>query len=108
MGRPTSRFDWLITTVVFAIPLSYCVVGALRGRLFIPHHRSYGQDVILSGFAAWAVVAALVMLWLGVSIRIGLFPDFSPRIRVVFEMTLLVAGVAMLVASGRLPTVTPA
>jgi hypothetical protein len=108
VGRPTSRTDWLATIILFGGVFLYCIVGAVRGRLFFPRRHNCDIDVYLSGLAAWSVVAAVLMLWLGVSVRMGLFPQLSPKARTVTEMLLLIAGVAFLFCSGRLPTVAPA
>jgi small basic protein len=108
MNRSASYANWLITIALFGGAALYCLVGAIRGRLFLPHRHSYGADVYLSGLAAWSVVTAVAMLWLGVSIRMGLLPQLSPKARTTIEMLLLVTGVALLFASGRLPTITQA
>ena len=108
MKSSISRTDWLASTAIFGGVLLYCVVGAARGRLFLPHHHSYGSDVYLSGLAAWSVVAAVLLMWFGVSVRMGILPQLSPRVRVLVEVLLLIAGVALLMSSGHLPTVIPA
>jgi len=108
MKSPPTRTDWLVTAAVFGSLLLYCVVGAVRGKLYIPHHHSYGRDVFLSGFAAWAVVSALGSLWLGIIVRDGFFPNLSPKLRGALVFALFICGVALLLASSRLPSVTAA
>jgi hypothetical protein len=108
MERPTSFTDRLVTGTIFGAAFAYCIVGAIRGRLFIPHHRGYGNDVYLSGLAAWSLVTAVVLMWLGISVRLGLVERLTGRARTIVEFSFIVAGVALLLASGRLPTITAA
>jgi hypothetical protein len=87
------------------IPLLYCLIGAVRGHLFIPGRG--GRVADFSGAAAWSLVAGLMSLWLGISVRMGLVYPLSATARGVLEMILLAAGLAMLMESGRLPTIVP-
>ncbi len=97
--------DWVGVSVVLWAVIAYCIYGAAQGMLFIPHRHSYGHDAYLSGQSAWAIVAGLIIIWLGVSVRMGLFQSLARSPRTVIEMLLLFAGLAMLFLSQRLPTI---
>jgi hypothetical protein len=87
---------------VFGIPFLYSAQGALRGTLFVGRFAYFGDDTSISGFAAWAVTAALAALWLGVSLQLGLASRVPDRIRDALGAMLTLAGAALLLFSARL------
>ena len=99
--------DLALGAAIFAPVFLYCLYGAARSHLTIPHRHKPGF-AIYSGPAAWALVFAITCLWLGVSIRIGLFDIQDPKARIRFALALLLLGVASLYGSGFLPTITHA
>ena len=107
MPRTTSRTDWLVTNTVFGLALLYCSVGAARGRLYVPYRFGDGGGAYLSGLAAWSMAVAMALLWLGVSVRLGLRPTMVSKARAVLETLLLAAGLGLLFASLHLPGVAP-
>jgi hypothetical protein len=102
--RPTAsrRFDELVAAVVFGIPFTYCLHGALRGHLFLGNYKFFGPDSQVSGLTAWAVTMALGSLWLGVTLHLGLIPRLPERIRNASAVGLILAGAALLLFSARL------
>jgi hypothetical protein len=93
--RPTLGLKWVLTSAFFWALISYCIYGAAREKLFIPHLRSPGHDVYMSGPAAWTFAAGFITMWLAISLRMGLFQSLSSRARSILEMLLLFAAVAM-------------
>jgi len=108
MEKSTSRFDWIVVNLIFGVPFVYCLVGAASGHLFLPHGRGRGGDVVLSGPAAWSMVAGVTLLWIGLSVRLGLLRLLPDSARKIVEMIILFAGVALLFASSKLPGVVAA
>jgi hypothetical protein len=88
--------------VVFGIPFLYCAQGALRGRLFVGRLAYFGNDALISGYAAWVVTTALAALWLGLSLQLGSASRVPERIRNALGAVLTFAGVTVLLFSARL------
>ena len=103
--RSSRRRDLSVCAAVFGPAFLYCLYGAAQNHLVIPGRYKPGS-AIFSGPAAWTFVLGVVCLWLGVSIRIGLFNIRDPRARLSFELTLLLLGVAGLYGAHFLPTIT--
>ena len=103
--RSSRRRDLSICAAVFGSAFLYCLYGAVRSHLVIPGRYKPGS-AIFAGPAAWTLVLGVVCIWLGVSIRIGLFSIHDRRVRLSFELTFLLLGVAGLYGAGFLPTIT--
>jgi hypothetical protein len=104
MARGTSKRGLLLLCALFGGAALYCLLGALRGRLFVGS-RFPGHDAVLSGIAAWALFLAVLLLWLGIAVRLGFTPLPIKR-RVFWELVFLVMGIVLVAAavSGYLPT----
>jgi hypothetical protein len=96
--RTTSFKGWLIINVFLCLLFSLFVFGAVTDHLVIPAFRG-GPIVILEGKSAWAFVAAFASIWLGQTIRIGMF-TFSNRLaKAITEIVFLTTGFGLLLAS---------
>jgi hypothetical protein len=102
--RASNRDLWVVAAV-FGSACLYCLYGALQNHLMIPGRYKPGS-AIYAGPAAWTFFIAVVCLWLGVSVRIGLPSIRNPRARIGVEFALLFIGVAGIYGAGYLPTVT--
>ena len=102
--RPTSsrRFDVLAAAAVFGVPFTWCLHGALRGELFLGRYAFFGTDTPVADLLAWAFTTALGLLWLGVSLQMGLVPRLTERARCAWATGLILLGVAILLFSARL------
>ena len=93
--------DLIAIICVFGVAAGYSLVGALRSNLYIPSR--YGSHgVVLSGPAAWSVLASALVLCLAVLIREEAV--FVPKRRkTIWEFSLLTLGILLLMISMRLP-----
>ena len=58
-------------SIVFGTPFLWCLLGAVRGPLWWGSHRLLGDGIGRDSMLAWAMVAALGALWLGVRPKIA-------------------------------------
>ena len=103
--RGSRRRNLSVCAAAFGAVFIYCLYGAVQSHLAIPVRYRHGLS-ILAGPAAWTFLLGIVCLWLGVSIRIGLFSFRNQRARLIIARTLLFLGIAGLTGAGFLPTVT--
>jgi hypothetical protein len=95
--RTTSFKGWLISNMFLCLLFLLFVFGAVADHLVIPGFR--GPIVILEGKSAWAFVPAFASIWLGQTIRIGMF-TFSNRLaKTITEIVFLTTGFGLLLAS---------
>ena len=102
--RPTRsrRFDVFAAAAVFGVPFTWCLHGALRGELFLGRYAFFGTDTSVAGLIAWAFTTALGLLWLGVSLQVGLVPRLTERARCAWASGLIMVGVSILLFGARL------
>jgi hypothetical protein len=62
--------------LVFGGAAGYCLIGAIRGHLFIPN-RYLGSDSILSGPAAWGLFFSVLAFWSSVMVRQQAIIEFN-------------------------------
>jgi len=96
------RFDVVAAAAVFGVPFTWCLHGALRGELFLGRYAFFGTDTPVADLLAWAFTTALGLLWLGVSLQMGLVPRLTERARCAWATGLILLGVAILLFSARL------
>jgi len=96
------RFDVLAAAAVFGVPFTYCLHGALRGELFLGRYAFFGTDTPVAGLIAWAFTTALGLLWLGVSLQVGLVARLTERARCAWASGLIMVGVSILMFGARL------
>lgn len=80
------RDQWLVAIAV-AGALAYVIFGASSGDLFLPLGRG-GTEFHLSGLAAWLFVPVVLLIWLGVLARAGLFHRLRATPRILVEICL--------------------
>ena len=102
--RPTRsrRFDEIAAAAVFGVPFIYCLQGALRGTLFLGRYAFFGTDTSVAGLIAWAFTTALGLLWLGISLHVGLVSRLTERARCAWASGLIMVGVSILLFGARL------
>jgi hypothetical protein len=96
--RTTSFNGWLIINVFLCLLFSLFLFGAVTDHLVIPGFRG-GTSVILEGKSAWTFVVAFASIWLGQTIRIGMFTFSNLRAKTVAEIVFLTSGFCLLLAS---------
>jgi hypothetical protein len=96
--RTTSFKGWLIINVFLCLLFSLFVFGAVTDHLVIPGFRG-GPIVILEGKSAWIFVVAFASIWLGQTIRIGMFTFSNRRAKTITEIVFLTTGFGLLLAS---------
>jgi hypothetical protein len=95
MHRPLRLRDRIIIIGVFGSVISYCVWGAIVGDLYVPARRGQG-GVHFSGYNAWLLALAPLLMMLGILVRERELGEFSDRMRTVVELGLLITGVGLL------------
>jgi hypothetical protein len=96
--RTTSFNGWLIINVFLCLLFSLFLFGAVTDHLVIPGFRG-SPILILEGASAWTFVLAFASIWLGQTIRIGMFTFSSRRRKTIAEIVFLTSGFGLLLAS---------
>jgi hypothetical protein len=101
MNLPVRLRDRIFLFTFFPALIGYCAWGAATGELYVPGTRG-GRDTYLRGIAAWVFTAAPLLVFLGILVRERVVGEMSDRKRLVLEWTLVLAGVAAMVAGYRM------
>jgi hypothetical protein len=96
--RTTSFNGWLIIDLFLCLLFSLFLFGAVTDHLVIPGFRG-GTIVILEGqSAAWTFVVGFLFIWLGQTIRIGMFTFPNPRAKTIARIGFSIAIFGVLLA----------
>lgn len=106
MHRTLRTRDRILIIGLFGAVIAYCVYGAIVGDLYIPYRRGEG-GIYFSGYNAWMIAAAPLLILLGILVREREIGEFADRTRTVVEITLIFVGLALLFVSNSEPTACP-